>query len=121
MLFLELAGVPVPDVVADIFLVDQNLMDGAARPGPVQVGQHALSVQVQRNLDLIALFLDEAPIDRPHDLDLFGRPRHQDNAVRLKALMVIAVEQCLGISLAVNEHPPQTEPSRATLPEAHAD
>ena len=37
-LLLQFEGAPVVDVVADVFLVGQDLMDGGAGPGPVEIG-----------------------------------------------------------------------------------
>ena len=49
-LLLELEGRAVVDVVADVLLVGQHLVDGAARPGAAQVGDDALGVQVGGDL-----------------------------------------------------------------------
>ena len=46
--FLQLEGDPVPDVVADVLLVDQHLVDGAASPGPAQIGENTAVVQRSR-------------------------------------------------------------------------
>lgn len=43
-LLLQLEGAPVGDVVADVFLVGQDLMDGGAGPGPAEIGQDSASL-----------------------------------------------------------------------------
>ena len=57
--FLQLEGDPVVDVVADVLLVGQHLVDGAARPRPAQIGDEmprsfsasAISRSDSRSLD----------------------------------------------------------------------
>src|SRR3954469_6451753 len=69
---LELEGSSVPHIVADIFLVDQNLMDGSPRPNPSEVGPDAACIEKVGDFALELPFFDERPVD-PADGVLFLR------------------------------------------------
>ena len=118
---LQLARDAVPDVVADILLVDEDLVDGAARPGPPQIRADALGVQQRGDLVLAAPLLDEAAIDPADRIHLLGRPRHEDHAVRLKALVLAAGQRCLAVSGTIQEMAAQSEPRRTALAEPKLD
>ena len=121
-LLLQLEGDPVVDVVADVFLVGQNLVDGAARPGPPEIGQRCLvrsaTAAISRS-------------DRPSSTNSryirrtvsisSGGPGHQDDPVGLQALLLAARELALRLPLLVDQLPPQAEAGRAALPEAELD
>ena len=49
MLFLELEGVAVVNVVADVLLVGQHLAYGAVVPGAIQIGEDGDGVEAVGN------------------------------------------------------------------------
>lgn len=68
---LQLERDPVPNIVADVFFVDENLVHRPTRPGTAQIGRYAAIIEFGGNLAFIAPILDKALINPPDDGDLF--------------------------------------------------
>ena len=119
-LLLELEGGAVPNVVADVFLVDQNLMNRAAGPRATKIGEDASLIEARGDLPLLLAVLDEGPVDPADDVDLFGRAGNKDDAIRLDAL-VFAACQLPFTSNLIHESSAQSEAGRSALPEAEFD
>lgn len=96
----------VPDVVADLFLVDQNLMDCAARPGASDIIEDAALIQVTRDGVLVAAVLHEAAIDPADGLHLVYGTQRQHNAVGLNALVLTPAQFALRHPAAVDQGTP---------------
>jgi hypothetical protein len=83
-------------VPPDIFLVDQHLVHGAARPRAAKIGGEATSVEQRSNLAFGPAVLDERPVYRSDRLDFPFGSGHQDDAVCLDALLFTAHQLALG-------------------------
>ena len=74
VLLLEFEGASIPDVVADVFFVDQNLMDRRAGPRAAKIGGDAPLIELGRDLALGFSVLRERTVDPSHDFDFFFGP-----------------------------------------------
>ncbi len=61
-------------VVADVFLVGQDLVHHPACPVAAKVGLYALPIEIGRDPGHRLSVHDEPPLDFTHDLDLLGGP-----------------------------------------------
>src|SRR5690606_12033684 len=120
-LLLELEGHPIPDIVAEILLVDQNLVDGTAAPLLAEIGQDALSVERGCDLFLAAVVVHEEAIDAPYYLLLFLRPQCEHHPIGLNALVLASTEHALLRSRQVDQHASKAKSGGAALPEAELD
>ena len=62
-LFLQLEGDVVPDIVANVFFIDQHAMDGAAGPGMTRFSHQAASIETVGNPFFRQAILDEPTKD----------------------------------------------------------
>ncbi len=116
MLFLELEGVAVVDVVADVLLIGQHLALGAVIPWAIQIGADGNSVEAVgdgRDGQVILNQPLKHLIDRGH---FRIGARHQNDPVGLQALVFTALQDSFEIAALVEKHPAQTKPCRAALP-----
>ena len=120
-LFLELEGDAVPKVVADIFLVDQDLMHRSAGPGAAEVRLDAATVQVVSDVLLRPLLFDEVSIDRPDGFELFVRAKREHHAVRLDALVLAAAQVALRIAALIDQPASQAVARSAALAKPEFD
>ena len=90
-------------------------MDATA--GPMRCVRRADSFVIEPvgNLAFGVSFLHEPPVDLPDEFHLFRRSLDQDHAVGLKTLVFASLEDDLGLSALVEEHPPKSEASRPAL------
>lgn len=51
-----------PDVVADVFLIDQQLVNRSARPFPAKIGANAAGIEIKGDFGLAFTSLDKAPV-----------------------------------------------------------
>ena len=114
-LLLQLERAAVVDVVTDVLFVRQHLMDGAAGPGPAEVGRDATFVEKGRDLALDLALVDELPIHPTHRLELVGGSGDQDHPVCLQALVFPLGEDPLGCAALVDAHAAQSEACHAAL------
>ena len=70
---LQLERYAVPDVVADVLFVREDLMDRPATPGSAQIGRDAALVEQNGDLALDFSAIDELAVDPPNSLKLFFR------------------------------------------------
>src|ERR1700720_3369245 len=77
-LLLELERHAVPDVVANVFLVDKHLMHRAACPETPQIGAHTALIEKARDLALWLSFFDKRPVNPTYGFNLFRRTRHKN-------------------------------------------
>src|SRR5262245_57356424 len=84
MLLLQFAGGPVPDVVADVLLVDQDLVNGAARPRPPKVGENPTLIETGGDFPLDLAILNEASVNPPDCLDFLVGTGDKYDAVGLE-------------------------------------
>ena len=61
-LFLKLERTTVIDVVADVFLVRQNLVNGSPRPGTAKVRRYAVVIKLRCDLALDIASVDELAV-----------------------------------------------------------
>ena len=115
---LQLVRVSVVDVVADVFLVDKHLVDGAAGPGPVEVRHDALFVQQRGDLAFQPAPVHELPVHPADVLHLLIRSRDEDHPVGLQALVLPAIEDALGLAVLVDAHAAQPVSRHAALAES---
>lgn len=118
---LQFEGTAVPDVVPDVFLVDQDLVDGAAGPDPAEISQDATGIQNLGNLGLGLSIVDEAVIDLLNDGNLIGWLRDKGDAIRLNALEFTALQDSFRHTMFVDQHAQQTEARRTGLAIAELD
>ena len=91
-MLLELEGLPIIDVIADVFFIGENLMHRPAGPKSAKIGAQPIGIELARNLSLIQAFLKKAPIDPLDYLNfIFGAGAKHD-AIRLKAFMLSAFQ-----------------------------
>lgn len=64
MPFLQFERLSVPHIVAGIFLVDQDLMDGPSRPVASKVGLDAPLIQLSCDFALTFPVMDKSAISR---------------------------------------------------------
>ena len=88
------------------FLVEKNLMDGGAGPQAVEIGAVPVGVQGFRDFAFRAALIDEHLV---HPLCFLGA-RHQNNAVRLEALLLAAGKLALRVAVLVDQHPSEPGP-----------
>ena len=112
---LELERCAIPDIAADVFLVDENLVNRAARPRPAQIGENAPRIVFSCDVALGFLGIDEGSIDAPHDLDFMGWPRDKNDPVRLDTLMFTPRQQPLGCLALIDELAPEPVAGRTGL------
>ncbi|MNP50609.1 hypothetical protein D3C76_1448830 [compost metagenome] len=86
----------VPDVIADVFFVDQYLVHGAPRPRSCAVAEYTLCIQPIGNLTFTSAFLDEQTIDVLHYFDFARWARHQDHSVCLDAFVFAYLQLIFG-------------------------
>ena len=121
MLLLQLEGRSVPDVVADVLLVDQDLVDGAARPCSPKIGENASLVEACGDLALDFAIFDESAVDPADRIDLLGGPRNKYNAIGLDALVFAAREFTFDIRTLIDEAAAQPKARRSALTEPKFD
>ncbi len=95
----QLVGFAVVDVVADVFLVGEDLVHHLAGPVAAKVGLDAAGIEIGGDPAFGFSTLDELAIDIADDLDFLGGAGGEDDAVGLQAL-VLAARQ-LGFPLAI--------------------
>ena len=120
-LLLQLEGAPVVDVVADVFLVGQDLMDGGAGPGPVEIGQDPALIQFCGDFAFRTAVLEEPAIDPANGPDLGVRPENQYHPVCLQTLVLTALQLCLHLTAFIKQDPAKTKTRRTALTEAAFD
>jgi hypothetical protein len=103
MLALELAGGSRPDIVADVLLVDQQLVDGSARPFPAKIRANAAGIEVKGDLGFTLAIIDKAPIDFADDGDFLVWSPHKDHAIRGDALVLAAAEDAFYLTALVDQ------------------
>ena len=101
---LQLVGMPVEDVVADVFLVGENLVDGAVRPGPAEIRQDSRLVEQRGDLAFQPASVDELAVHPPDGLDFLFRSGHEDHPVCLQALALTPVKNALRLAILVDAH-----------------
>src|SRR5262249_7310479 len=116
-LLFQFERTTVPNVVPDIFLVDQYLVNSATRPRTAQIGRQAPFVERSRNF-LLYLATDESPIHPPHGINFLGWAGNKNDAVRLNALMLAFRQFAFRYSSLINQATPQPKSRWAALPEA---
>ena len=112
---LQLEGHLVVDVVADVFFVGQDLVNGRPGPWSLKIGQMPLGIQGFSNFTLRAAILYEHPIRATHDVLFLLRARHKYHAVGLEALLLAAGQFTLRVAVFVDQHPAQAVSSRTAL------
>ena len=118
---LQLEGDFGEDVVADVFLVGEDLVDGGASPWPTKIRSMSLGIELFRDLALRPVLIDEHMVHRLHNpLFLFGT-RHQNDPVGLKAFLFATRELTLRPAVLVDEDAAKTVSSGTALPEAQFD
>ena len=118
---LELEGDAVVDVVADVLLVGQYLIDGGARPLPVQVGAHLHAIQAPGNLRFRQSLLNEPLVDQIDDTSLVVGAGHQDYSIGLKAFVLATSQFALHGSVLVDQDAAESITGRAALAVAEFD
>lgn len=113
---LQLEGDAVPDLAADVFVVDEDLVDHRAGPWPAEIRHHAPRVQLCRDVALRPAHPDEGVTDPADHLDLLGRAGRQDHAVGLEALVLALPQLAFRHAGVVDQLAPQAEARRAALP-----
>ena len=102
-LLFQFEGNAIPDVVADVLFIDQNLMDGSPCPGQASLFRHSTSIQIIGDLTLRDAILDEASICLAHDGHLGVRAGDQHDAISLDALVLTAAELAFGCARLIDE------------------
>jgi hypothetical protein len=104
---LQLEGGSVSDIIANVFFSGQDLMDDAPRPWPAEIGNQSHGIRPRSDLALRDSFPNEPLVDLSDPLGLLRRPRSQDHAIRLQALVLAALELRLQRAGPVEENAPQ--------------
>ncbi|MDT4854936.1 hypothetical protein FQZ97_892650 [compost metagenome] len=118
---LQFARGTIPDVVADVLLVDQHLVHNTPCPRALPVGTKSTPIQQLRNVGFAAAFFDESLVDALDHL-LFGfRPRRENHTIRLKALVLTTTQQRFRLSSLINQLTPQPISRWSTLSVAQLD
>ena len=100
---LEFGAGTVVEIIADILLVDEELMDGAAGPRPTKISQDCTLVEAVRNLTFGLALFNELAVNILDDPDLGIWTRHQDNAIGRDAFMLTPAECPLGFACLINQ------------------
>src|SRR6266853_2678917 len=115
---LEFGARAVVKVVPNVFLVREDLVDGATRPRSSRRGRDTFAVQQRRNFAFRFVLGDEESVSSADGRDFVVRSRRQDDALQLKALPLAGREGRLGITMLIQQESPEAIPGRAALPEA---
>lgn len=78
--------------MTDIFLIDQELVDGPPRPRAAAIRRNTARVEPCCDLGFILMLIDKAAINVPDDRNLVLGAEYQDDAVRLNALVLPEME-----------------------------
>ena len=117
----ELERNPVPDVVADIFCVDQHLVNGGTGPGAAEVGHNPASIECFGDFPFELSLVDEHLVDPANGPHLLIGTGNQDYTIGLKALALADAKQPQGFPMFVDAHPAQPIAGRTTLAKAVFD
>ena len=120
-LLLQLKGAPVVDVVADVFLVGQDLMDGGAGPGPAEIGQDSALIKFGGDFAFRTAVFQETAVDPADGFHLCFGPGHQDHPVCLQALVLTTLQLGLHLAAFVKQNPAKAKTRRTALTEAAFD
>ena len=82
-------------------------MHGATGPGAAEVGSDFLMVQELGNFAFRTMFIHEEAVDAPDGRHLVRRPRHEDDAIGLKAFPLSAVQFSLRVAVLVDQSTPK--------------
>ena len=74
-----------------------------------------MRIQQLGNFGFVFAVVNECLVNPPDDFDLLVRPAHQHHAVGLDAFLLAHFQLAFSLAALVNQHPAQTEPSRAAL------
>src|ERR1700722_1204602 len=118
---LELEGTAIPDIVADVFLVDEDLVDGPACPRSSEIGTIAAIIENGRDLTLGFSVRHEQPIHPADSVYLICRARHQDHSVSLNAFLLPSRELAFGGADLVNQAAAQPVSLRSALTKTKFD
>jgi hypothetical protein len=91
-LHLQLGRRSVIDIVADVLLVGENLVDGAARPRSAEIRADAFRIQNRGDLAFGPPLHDKHAVQATRDLHFLRGPRPQHDSVRLKTLLLAPIE-----------------------------
>jgi hypothetical protein len=104
MQHFQLEGFAVVDIVADVFFARQYGFDRARRSWPVEIGDDPGLIQPLSNFRKPQILVNQ-PAKHLVDLrDLLFRPRHQNNSVGLKVLVLAKFQRALDLVALVNQH-----------------
>ena len=99
--FLKLGARSVVDIVADVFLVCEEIVDGAPRPRSSPFCRNTFLVQQCGDLCFGTLLDGEKVIDPVHDGNLRLWPWHEDHAFELETLALAPCEDGFGLTVLV--------------------
>src|SRR3984893_8321391 len=112
---LELGGTAIPDIVADVFLVDEDLVDAPACPRSSEIGTIAAIIENGRDLTLGFSVCHEQSIHPADRVHLIRRAGHQDHSVSLDAFVLTSRELAFGGAGLVNQAAAQPVSRRSAL------
>jgi hypothetical protein len=97
----SLEGTAIVDVGADVFRVDEHLMDSRPRP-PTVPAENAGAIELLGDFAFSPLVHDKPGVDLLDDLDVILGARDEDDPVRLQALPLSPAKQPFGGLIAID-------------------
>jgi hypothetical protein len=86
-----------------------------------QVGHEAFGVQRRRDFRLRSTLHHKHTVEAPNHRDLFGRPRFEDDTVRLEAFVLAPSQFGLSYAAFINKLASKPVTGGSTLPKTQAD
>src|SRR5581483_4558987 len=111
----------VPDIVADIFFVDEHLVHGPARPGPVKISSCAAFVKNESDLSFGLSALGKGSVDPADRLYFFGGTGDENHTVCLNAFVLTGAELAFRNSGLVDQFSPEAIAGHSPLPVSQLD
>ncbi|KRH79070.1 hypothetical protein FERRO_01310 [Ferrovum sp. JA12] len=105
VLFLELEGVAVVDVVADVLLIGQHLTHRAVGPRAITIGVDGGVVEALGDFRQWQVVIDQPAVDLVDRGHFLRRARHQDHPVGLQAFVLAGFQGGLDGTTLINQHP----------------
>jgi hypothetical protein len=117
-LHLQLGRRSVIDIVADVLLVGENLVDGAARPRSAEIRADAFRIQSRGDLAFGPPLHDKHAVQATRDLHFLRGPRPQHDSVRLKTLLLAPIDDRFRLAMFIDQLAAQPISNWAALTEA---
>ena len=102
-------------IVANVLFIRDDLMDCAARPRTLEIGENATGVEIRGDFPLGIPILQEGLVHPTNSCNLFIWTWHQNDPICLNAFVLPHPEQALLLSGVIDQHPAQSKAGSTTL------